>query len=51
MKKALALILAFLMLAGTLCACQSQAQTSNDTQSPSENSTPGNEDAPTITLT
>lgn len=51
MKKALALILAFLMLVGTLCACQSQAQTGNDTQSPSENSTPGNEDTPTITLT
>lgn len=51
MKKALALILAFLMLVGTLCACQSQAQTGNDTQSPSENSTPSNEDTPTITLT
>lgn len=51
MKKALALILAILMLVSVLCACQNADQPSNDPQSPSESNAPGKEDTPTITLT
>ncbi len=51
MKKALALILAILMLVSVLCACQNTNQPNNDPLPPRESNTPGEDDSPTITLT